>query len=123
MTKYSFTLSIIILAILAYLVYAASNGSFSAGIVLTILATVLLVATGAAISLATQAQANKKQQADFIANVKENLILSQQQQKLQNAQLQGMLYQLKTNERLPDTTNGNAGSLIIDNDVFADLED
>ena len=122
---YSFVLILILLAILAGLIYAATLGSLAAAVILAILATILLVSLGAGIALATQRMANDKSQADFVNNARENLAMMQALQRVQNAQNQTLMQQLGRAARLPDPQANPDLShvLMIDDGIFEELED
>lgn len=124
MNGYTFSFGVLLLTLAALLGWLASRGSLAAGIALAVVGTVALVALGAGITLAVQRMANEKSQADFVNNAKENLMLMQQAQRVQNLQNQTIMDQLNRAARLPEPSNGYepAGGLLIDSDIFAELD-
>jgi hypothetical protein len=115
---------LIILAVLAFLIYAVTQGSLIAGIVLAIISTIVLVCVGAGITLVTQKMANDKAQGDFMANAKENLSIITLMQKVQNLQNKTVMDQLKgaTRLSLPEPDDP-ADVLEYDDIVFEELDE
>ena len=110
----------LLLVILAALVWAAFAGNLLAGIVLAVIATTGLILAGAGLALLVIQQANAKQQADFIANAKENLAIMTQLQRAQNLQSLGILSQVKTMGQLP--AGGTMSGLTVEESIFEELE-
>lgn len=123
MNGYTFLLALVGLAVMALLIAAVANGSLLAGIVLAVLVTVLLISTGAGITLLTQRMAIEKSQIDFINNAKENLAIMQSLQRVQNQQNATLMQQLGQTARLPEPARNGNDSLIIDAAIFDELED
>jgi hypothetical protein len=120
MSKYTFIFLLVLLAVLALLVWAAFAGSLLAGVVLAVIATAALMLAGAGLALLVLKQANAKQQADFIANARENLAIMTQLQRAQNLQNLGIMSQVRTQGQL--TAGGSMPGLTIENDIFDELE-
>ena len=124
MTGYSFALVLIILAVLAFLVFAVVQGSLIAGIVLAIVVTIVLICVGAGISLVTQKMANDKAQGDFRANTQENLSIMTLMQKVQNLQNKTVMDQLKGAARLSLPEPADSSDVLeFDEAVFEELDD
>lgn len=124
MNGYTFSLVLIILAVLAFLIYAVAQGSLIAGVVLAIIGTIVLVCVGAGISLITQKMANDKAQGDFMANAKENLSIMGLLQRVQNQQNKTIMDQLKGAARLSLPESGEQVDVLeYDDIVFEELDE
>lgn len=112
-----------LLVALAVTAYLAAQGSIAAMVALAILTTIALVLVGAGITLFAVKMMLAKQQADFIANTKENLAIMQSMQNIQNSQNAHLLKQqahlAKHQGALPPPSNGN---ILIPDAIFDDLE-
>ncbi len=108
------------LAILAGLVWLAILGYILAYVVLAVLVTVALIALGLSFGLIHQKMTNDRQQADFVANAKENMQLLQQQQRALNAMNQNSLVR-NGHSQLP--APAGSGNFTIDHAAFDELDD
>ncbi len=114
----SFVFPVCIIAVLVYM--AAAQGSPLAAFILGILTAGTLLALGQGASILQNHIATKRQQADFINNARENLAIMQRMQAIQNQQNAQLMSQVRT---LPTGQNNQSGELVIDDAVFAQLED
>jgi len=116
MKKTTFVFLLLLLIGITGLGFQAAAGNPLAMVVLAVLATVTLIIIGASISLIHARIAAKQQEAQFNANVRENLAIMQQMQTLQNAQSKNLMTQT---QHLPEPTGS---PLIIDDAIFSELE-
>lgn len=118
MNNYTVTL-ILLLGFLGVLIYGASIGLVTAIVTLAVIATVALIAVGAGIViLAVKLMAEKEQKA-FRDNTKENLAIMNAMQTVQNKQNAALLQQVGKSP----VSNDIAGALLIEDGIFAELED
>jgi len=108
----------VLLAVLGGLVYLAGwRGNTIAAFVLGLLTAALLIMAGYGVSLLQSWIAAKRQQADFVANAKENMAIMARMQQVQNAQNSQLLKQVKA---LPEAKP--TAALVIDDAIFSELD-
>lgn len=124
MNGYNFTFGLIILAVLAGLIYAASLGMITAIVTLAVLLTIVLTAMGAGIALAATKMMTDKAQKAFMDNAQENLSIMAALQRIQNQQNQTLMQQLGQVARLPqpEPQLNLKDSLLIEDGIFEELE-
>lgn len=115
MKRTTFIFSLLLAGLLVGLVYLARQGDIWAASILAALWTMLATTFGAFIVLYVTRQRDIKQNADFAANVKENLLIMQQLQRLQNEQNKGLIQASK----LPQP---HQNGLVIEDGIFDELE-
>lgn len=117
MNGYIFIL--ILLIFLSVLIYAASAGMMTAIVILAIIGTVTLIAVGAGIVILAVRIMSEKEQKAFRDNTRENLAIMNAMQSVQNKQNATLLQQVG---KLPASSD-IAGALLIEDGIFAELED
>ncbi len=115
MKKTTFAFLCILIGLIVALVYFARQGDIWSAAILAALWTMAAITFGALIVMYVIRQRDIKQSADFTANARENLLLMQQLQRLQNLQNKGLMNQIG---KLPPPQNG----LVIDDGLFDELE-
>ncbi len=107
-----------LLAAVGVLIYLAGwQGNTIAAFTLGLLTSAGLIGLGFAVSLLQGWIAARRQQADFIANAKENMGIMARMQTVQNAQNSQLLKQVKA---LPEAKP--TAALVIDDAIFSELE-
>lgn len=124
MNSYNFALVLIILAILAFLLFAAVQGSLIAATILGIILAIVLICIGVVITLAVLKTANDRNQQSFIDNAKENLAIMGGMQRVQNQQNKTIMDQLKGAAQLslPEPSE-QVDILEYDDIVFEELDE
>lgn len=122
MNRYSFSFALVILAVIAGLIYAASLGIMAALLTLAVLGTVLLIALGAGIALAATRLMAEKEQRAFIDNAHENLAIMQTLQTIQNQQNEQLLKQAKALTQAQPTPFTAKPVLLIEDGIFEELD-
>ncbi|RME40332.1 MAG: hypothetical protein D6796_17345 [Caldilineae bacterium] len=108
----------LVLGALGGLLYLAGwRGNVVAGFVLGLLTAALLIGAGFGVSLLQAHIAAKREALRFSQNVKENLAIMERMQRIQNAQNDQLLKQVR---QLPERS---APALVIDDGIFSELED
>ncbi len=111
-----------IAGLLVGLVYLARLGDVWAASILVAAWTLLTVTFGAVIVIYVNRQQGQKQQADFTANMRENLALMQAMQRVQNEQNKTVMHQLGQTAKLPTTKAPAADVLVIEDGIFDELD-
>ncbi len=122
MNGYTFGFSSLLLATIAFLVYAASLGIVAAMVTLAVLLTLALVAAGAGIALSATRIMSNQAQATFRDNTSENLGIMRELQGLQNQQNTQLLRQAAAVSRLPAAPVVGNPALLIEDGIFAELD-
>ena len=91
---------LIVTGFLIWGISLAAGGNVAAIVALSVLAAIALVCIGAGIVAGVTAINAKRQQADFLANARENLAMMATMQRVQNMQTQNMMRQLPAGELL-----------------------
>lgn len=124
MNKYTFSLILVILAILAGLGYLANEGSVTALIVFTVVVTCVLIGLGSLLTWSAINLMTRQQERQFRDNVSENIGIMREMQSLQNQQNKTLMTQLGTVARLPQAAPplDLSKSLLIDDGIFTELD-
>ena len=118
MRRTTFLFFVTLIGLLVALVHFARQGDIWAASILAALWTMIAVAFGAFIAVYIVRQQGIKQQGDFALNTKENLLLMQQLQRLQNLQNKVLIDQVG---KLPGPQQHQDG-LVIEDGIFDELE-
>ena len=129
MNRFSFALLILLLLMLAGLVYMASEGNvFAAGALGAILA-IACILIGVGLTILAIHASGRREQTAFNANARENLQIITALQRAQNLQNTALMRQAVAASRgLPPgqssgSLSGLGDALLIEDDVFSELED
>ncbi len=122
MNGYTFGFSTLLLGTIAFLVYAAALGSIAAMVTLAVILTLTLVTAGVGIALSATRIMSNQAQAAFRDNTSENLGIMRELQGLQNQQNTQLLRQAAAVSKLPAAPVVNSPALLIEDGIFAELD-
>ena len=116
-------ITLFIIGLLIWLIAMARQGERAAIAVLAVLGAVILILTGWGFSTLTNAINARREQQNFMANVRENLAIMNAMQRAQNQQNAMLLNQAKeTQKALPSGDVWDVDALAMDDSVFEELE-
>jgi hypothetical protein len=116
-------ITLFIIGLLIWLIAMARQGDRAAIAVLAVLGAVILILVGWGFSTLTNAINARREQQNFMANVRENLAIMNAMQRVQNQQNAMLLKQAKeTQKALPSGDVWDVDALAMDDSVFEELE-
>ncbi len=125
MNKFTFSLALIVLALglVASLIWLTAEGNIAAAIVLGAVSAIVLILTGFALYAFAGWTHAKREQVNFMANVKENLGIMGAVQRVQNQQNKHLLNQVRQQPALPagDVLDLDS-ALQFDENIFIELD-
>ena len=117
-------ITLFIIGLLIWLIAMARQGDRAAIAVLAVLGSVILILVGWGFSTLTNAINARREQQNFMANVRENLAIMNAMQRVQNQQNAMLLKQAKeTQKALPAGDVWDVDALAMDDSVFEELEE
>jgi hypothetical protein len=117
-------LTLFIIGLLVWLIAQARQGDPIAIAVLAVLGSVILILVGWGFSTLTNALNARREQQNFMANVRENLAIMNAMQRVQNQQNAMLLKQAReTPKALPAGDPLDIDALMMDDSIFDELEE